>query len=729
MFGRKKPERPKRDRSGNLAQFGLFDVPADFQPMGGSVDSDGGDSDLEAELAALTGGGSHRPQPKKAQKQPLPQHQVEQIVAGTLKDIDAAVEDEEVDEDDPALLSELQEITGEEVAEEEPAPPTAAVSAEVVDTLAARLKAYQELEKAAREAGEISKAKRFGRALKTLSDLLKTARAGGPVDLSDSAVPPEIQPKPSAGNHAKEQAAEVQKAVDEELLAMLLARQKEYKLAALQAKKGGNSELAINHLKIAKVFDHVIEAVKRGEAVDLSDMPGPPGEPRIQENERQQSGNTDNAPEPQPLQAGTIEEALQQRLEFYKAHEQQAKDEANSSKARRFGRIVKQFEQALKAHRAGKGVEFEELPTPPGFAAIPVPGAPPAAPPTTREAPPIPKPSPSRASGNKLSTTHQEKQVLILQAKQKQFKVAALNAKKKGELLQAKEFLKQAKGFDRLIEAAEGGLPVDWATIPVSPEAKSQLDNEYDIVMADECTETADSDSDLLSRLETQLTKQMKMCLSTRDHHKALGDVAGMNRFERLALNVTKDLDVVRVAKRTGRAPPKFHYETKEFSIVKSFTELTDNELELLIVRGINYRSNNPKDIDTYVKFEFPFPQDAPHSSWTSTVKDTNNPEYNQTFIVPIQRSSRQCQRVFKRHGIKFEVYSKGGLFRSDSLLGSVNLKLQPLETVCELHDSFELMDGRRKTGGKLEVRLRLRSPIVTQQVEQIQEKWLIVDQ
>ncbi|ERL90779.1 hypothetical protein D910_08125 [Dendroctonus ponderosae] len=377
MFGRKKPERPKRDRSGNLAQFGLFDVPADFQPMGGSVDSDGGDSDLEAELAALTGGGSHRPQPKK--------------------DIDAAVEDEEVDEDDPALLSELQEITGEEVAEEEPAPPTAAVSAEVVDTLAARLKAYQELEKAAREAGEISKAKRFGRALKTLSDLLKTARAGGPVDLSDSAVPPEIQPKPSAGNHAKEQAAEVQKAVDEELLAMLLARQKEYKLAALQAKKGGNSELAINHLKIAKVFDHVIEAVKRGEAVDLSDMPGPPGEPRIQENERQQSGNTDNAPEPQPLQAGTIEEALQQRLEFYKAHEQQAKDEANSSKARRFGRIVKQFEQALKAHRAGKGVEFEELPTPPGFAAIPVPGAPPAAPPTTREAPPIPKPSPSRA--------------------------------------------------------------------------------------------------------------------------------------------------------------------------------------------------------------------------------------------------------------------------------------------------------------------------------------------
>lgn len=76
-----------------------------------------------------------------------------------------------------------------------------------------------------------------------------------------------------------------------------------------------------------------------------------------------------------------------------------------------------------------------------------------------------------------------------------------------------------------------------------------------------------------------------------------------------MALNVTKDLDVVRVAKRTGCKVPKFHYETKDFSIVKSFTELTDNDLELLVVRGINYRSDNPKDIDTYVKFEFPFPQ------------------------------------------------------------------------------------------------------------------------
>lgn len=80
--------------------------------------------------------------------------------------------------------------------------------------------------------------------------------------------------------------------------------------------------------------------------------------------------------------------------------------------------------------------------------------------------------------------------------------------------------------------------------------------------------------------------------------------------FFRLAINVTKDLDVVRLAHRTpGAKVPLFHYEMKDFSIIKSFTELTDNDLELVILRGINYNAANPKDVDTYVKFTFPFPQ------------------------------------------------------------------------------------------------------------------------
>lgn len=37
-------------------------------------------------------------------------------------------------------------------------------------------------------------------------------------------------------------------------------------------------------------------------------------------------------------------------------------------------------------------------------------------------------------------------------------------------------------------------------------------------------------------------------------------------------------------------------------------------------------------------------------------------------------------------------------------------------------------MDGRKNTGGKLEVRIRVRNPILTKQIEHIEEKWLVID-
>ena len=37
-------------------------------------------------------------------------------------------------------------------------------------------------------------------------------------------------------------------------------------------------------------------------------------------------------------------------------------------------------------------------------------------------------------------------------------------------------------------------------------------------------------------------------------------------------------------------------------------------------------------------------------------------------------------------------------------------------------------MDGRKTVGGKLEVKLRMRNPLVSKQVEEVKEKWLIID-
>jgi len=38
-------------------------------------------------------------------------------------------------------------------------------------------------------------------------------------------------------------------------------------------------------------------------------------------------------------------------------------------------------------------------------------------------------------------------------------------------------------------------------------------------------------------------------------------------------------------------------------------------------------------------------------------------------------------------------------------------------------------MDGRKATGGKLELKIRLRNPILFKQIENITDKWLTIDQ
>lgn len=92
-------------------------------------------------------------------------------------------------------------------------------------------------------------------------------------------------------------------------------------------------------------------------------------------------------------------------------------------------------------------------------------------------------------------------------------------------------------------------------------------------------------------------------------HHRALGDVAGTNRFENLAVAVQRDLDIIKLAHRKGSKVPKIRFEQKSFNIVKCNTDLAETELEIQVIRGIGYNVSKPKDVDTYIKVEFPYPQ------------------------------------------------------------------------------------------------------------------------
>ncbi|KAL7741740.1 hypothetical protein ACLKA6_000354 [Drosophila palustris] len=829
MFSRKKPEPPKR-RQHDLSQFGLTEIPDDFDPSAGYGDDDVGDSDLEAELAAIAGGGVPKPKAKPKPKL-LPSSDLDKMIADSMRDV-SDDDDDDALENDSDLLGELQGITGgEEEEDEQPAGPVAAavdpepvqtfLPTTTVDTLSIirqRLEMYKQAEANAKAAGESAKARRFARGLKTLQDLHKQSAAGKSINVDD--IPPEVSVKP-AGEATPESAPEQPMqprraapapptpttplieaspaavtppapaavtppapatpaqvdATASPLVSQMRHRQGEYKAAAVQAKRNGDTATALQFLRIVKQFDVVVKMCEDGQEVDLSDMPPPPAE-FLAFMAKMQNGAAETAPAaaPAPTPAApapsaaidtsatpsSMLEALQQRLDKYKSVEEAAKAENNTSKARRFGRIVKQYEDAIKQYKAGRPVAYDELPVPPGFGPLPTTDAAPAAkppaptPPMSPTSPPATAstsaggtpsssgtvtptvvrkaPSPSqpkdlttRTSGNQQKSNLAEQQMKLLLERQKEFKVAAISAKKAGEIDQAKEYLKIYKGFESLLNAASSGLPVDISTLPVPPSQRDNLESSFAMVSAEEC----DPDDDICEigvRIEEQLAKQLMMCKNTRDHHKAMGDVAGMNRFENLALTVQKDLDLVRYSKRKNQTLPKFHYEKRSFNIVHCNTDLTDNELEIVVVRGINYSVANPKDVDTYVRIEYPLLNDEFFKAKTNVIKDTDSPDYDERFKVDIQRNNRQFNRIIKRHGVKFEIYSRGGFLRSDTLIGAVNVKLAQLETKCEIHDTYDLMEGRKQVGGKLEIKVRVRNPMLTKQIEHINEKWLVLD-
>lgn len=336
------------------------------------------------------------------------------------------------------------------------------------------------------------------------------------------------------------------------------------------------------------------------------------------------------------ITASSVKEALEQRLDKFKQQADAAEKEGNTSKSRRYGRIVKQYEDAIKMHQKGKPIPIDELPTPPGYGPIPVDGgtAPKPVAPAPRPAPAIPQqpssnqldeniPKPTstgtkpkeadtnehvfRVGGNHKSTSLAEKQLAILLNRQKEYKLAAIEAKKAGDMEQAKEYLRIFKGLENLVNVASGGLPVDMDTIPLPPTKKAELEDTFTFVTDDETND--DGSGDLAERMELQLKKQLMMCKNTRDHNRAIGDIAGSNRFENLAVSVQKDLDILFLTKKKNLPLPRFHYEKKNFNIVKCNTDLTDNEIEIGVIRGITYNVSDPNDVDTFVKVEFPWPQ------------------------------------------------------------------------------------------------------------------------
>uniref|UniRef100_A0A8C2V6M3 Coiled-coil and C2 domain-containing protein 1B n=1 Tax=Chinchilla lanigera TaxID=34839 RepID=A0A8C2V6M3_CHILA len=825
--------RPRKGQGVAAAkQLGLF---VEFSPedMMLGMDETEDDGDLEAELLALTGEtGATSRQSAPKRRAPLPMAHIEKLAADCMQDVEEEDEEEGLEED-ADLLNELQEVLGmdqeagpldsdeaagpdlceEEKGQEgtEPPAPAALLTASVPEAQAGgprglqalleeRIRNYREASASAKEAGEAAKARRCERGLKTLELQLAAVRKGREIKEEEIPPPVAVGKRPPASQEPADGSPEAEVPapsavepgiwrpkscspgmaappdVDPDPQALLLTRQREYKVAALNAKRAGELDRARELMRIGKVgkgslrescsspgpqslcphllfsplqrFGAVLEALEKGQPVDLSAMPP--------------------APEVTPAGPQTVLDALQQRLNKYREAGTQARASGNERKARMHERIAKQYQDAIRAHRAGRKVDFAELPVPPGFP--PIPGLEPTASPEedsvaatlaaaqklatsedtalededehepSAQAPvakkpaqpllpsslsqPEPKASSSRES---LSPTVRE-QLALLEARKLQYQRAALQAKRRQDMEQAKAHLRVAKGLEAQIVQARAGRPVDLSKVP-SP----LTDEEGDFILIHhEDLRLSQKAEEVYAQLQKMLLEQYEKCLLFSKQFMHQGNVAETTRFEKLAHDRKKQLEILQLAQAQGLDPPSHHFELKTFQTVRIFSELNSTEMHLIVVRGMNLPAPpgvTPDDLDAFVRFEFHYPNsDQAQKGKTAVVKNTNSPEFDQVFKLNINRNHRGFRRVIQSKGIKFEIFHKGSFFRSDRLVGTAQLKLEQLERECEIREIVEVLDGRKPTGGKLEVKARLREPLSGQDMQTVTENWLVLE-
>ncbi|NWX21046.1 C2D1B protein, partial [Aegotheles bennettii] len=836
-------------------QLGLF---VDFNPEEMLLDAEegGDDGDLEAELAAITGGKVKEGKSKPKEKTPLPMDHIEKMAAECMKDLDEDGEEEADDEDlekDTDLLAELQEVLGEEgetgscedetiamepsTAEAENEQPELqpqvgksfmfltttslpAVTSELRQTVEKRIADYRTAISNAKESGESAKIRRYERGLKTLETMLAAVKKGKKIN--EEEIPPPVatgkssshtsqatgvEPENSGGSVSSQHCFILTDLQNSSTRAILLMRQKEYKLAALKAKQQGDLEKAKEYMKAGKKFNIVLEALDSGQPIDLQNMPPPPqGKAHLTKTLLEvfcavEKGSSYVVKSESCVislsvllqaslqQPKTVLEALQQRLEKYKSAAAQAKASGDDRKGRMHERIAKQYQDAIRAHKAGRKVNFSELPVPPGFPPLPGVGAvdgdstiaavlesasklanveendeeeenePLTQAPVAKKPAQLPgKPTqvvkpitvPSAVAEEESSPEHQKQatspstlgkaesmdhlppaareQLEFLENRKKQYIKAAVKAKKENNLEQAKMYLRTAKSFDLKIEQAKCGKPVDISKLPSPP-----TDDEGDFIFIHhEDVRLSQKADEVYAQLIKLLKDQHERCLQYSKQFMHLGNVAETTRFEKLAQGCKKDMDILQLARAQGMDPPSHHFEERTFKMIRIFSELNSTEMHLLIVRGINLPAPpgvSPRDLDAFVKFEFQYPSaEQPQKSKTPVINNNNSPEYNQLFKLNINRNHRGFRRAIRSKGIKFEVFHKGSFFRSDKHVGTAHLKLEKLESECEVREIIEIFDGRKPTGGKLEVKVRLREPLSGQDLQTVTENWLVLE-
>ena len=570
--------------------------------------------------------------------------------------------DDEEDIDDPDLENELEGMLddGEDDSSQSisntpsvtDAPPPSSSNGGVLSILHQRVSEYQK----AVDMSTGSKKKRMERQHKAVVQLLKKAQSGSTVKEEDIPSPPAgiglntkpaaesepvqpseptksspstsvtappvpirsesntkiLPPVPPPSNESSQVPESKTETFNDDKLEYLQIRLVEYKSAALEAKKNNDKKSAVSHFQNMKKIQNAIDSKDASFSIDSPVMttmesveakPDPvPSSPPQQVQPKPQAAAPVVSPMGQPKTA--MEALLMRRAIFYE-QEQKAKKENNNSKARRYGRIIKQYDAAIKLLKGGGKPDFDSLPDLPmdGFPQIPgvqakeltledaMATANNAGNVAEDDSPkPAPKPAPKPPASGSVSPPKAKsemphlpgaleagsdgssaygKQLEFLNQRHQQFRQAALKEKEKGNKEGAMKYLKCMKGMEPMIQNAKRGLPVDIRKIPPPPDFADTPKVEF----GKEQLQRQDS-SGTATRILNDLSNQVKKARSLSTQFTQLGNIEKAALMERWATQSQRDMDIINMCLKRGERLPKIVYERRNIQLIKKYSDL-----------------------------------------------------------------------------------------------------------------------------------------------------------
>ena len=481
------------------------------------------------------------------------------------------------------------------------------------------------------------------------------------------------------------------------LLSLLTERRTQYLEAAKAQKNAAKNK---EYRLIAAQFSRVLKAVNDGQDIDLNKMPGPPPgyksrynvdvakfsspqtapppkpvvpPPKGQSSEAQAAEEPDAPPNPDIPTPKTALEALEQRLAKYKEGQKGAQEKGEGSRVRRLGRIIKQYEAAIKDTKAGKPCDYNELPAPPGYPPIPAARAPAAVVLPTQSLPVRTVAQQQMAAAAALKPSISQQQKVFVEQRMTELKRAAKIEQSKSNRDGALEYLRKAKGLETMLQAAMSGLPINLEQVPPSPFAEIDKTKPSSQVMS-HLRPAEEKDAATFDLIIKQLEKQIELCDKNADTYKKMGSSASAIEYENMSQNAQRELLALKGIQGEGYGPPKFSLETRTLTIIHSNAHLSSGVCEVEVTKAVNLTCPSKyeeKDLDIYVEVEFPYPVDAPPKKSTDVVHKSCSPEFSENSLMfEIDRKHhRSMARAFKRSPLKCTVWQQRSL-RKDIYMG-----------------------------------------------------------